>query len=151
MRKSKNRVRLQVEAMEPMALLSALAPGLSVPVRNTVVAEVESNTEPLARQSISSVNIQNKTGVVLDVKATLKVSMGRQPTIMKRIPAKQGSTVLFGFNRKENVFIWIDVKQVGGSNPPKPLKDYSLGKPPLGYQGKLFQISAGNGVFSVTG
>jgi hypothetical protein len=77
--------------------------------------------------------------------------MGRQPTIMKRIPAKHGSTVLFDFNRKENVFIWVDVKQVGGSNPPKPLRDYSLGKPPLGYQGKLFQISADNGVFSVTG
>lgn len=151
MRKSKNRVRLEVTVMETRALLSALAPGPSMPTRNTVAADVERDRGALARQSISSVHIQNLTGAVLDVTATLKVSTGRQPTIMKRIPAKQGSTVLFDFNRKENVFIWIDVKQVGGSNPPKPLKDHPLGKPEMGYQGKRFQISASNGVFSVTG
>jgi hypothetical protein len=151
MRKFKNRVRLEAEVMETRALLSAFAPGPSMPARNTVAADVESDMATLARQSISSVHIQNITGAVLDVTATLKVSTGRQPTIMKRIPARHGSTVLFDFNRKDNVFIWIDVKQVRGSNPPRPLKDYPLNKPDGGYNGMLFQISTDGRVYSVTG
>jgi hypothetical protein len=150
MHKSKSRVHLQVEAMESRALLSALAPGSSLPVRNTVAADIGSNMEILAKQSQTDrVHIQNTTRERLVVTATLKVSTGRQPTITETIPAN-GSIKLFDFKRNVDAYIWIDVKQQGGPNPPKPLKDHPLGKPPAGYDGKLFQISASGGVFSVT-
>jgi hypothetical protein len=149
MRKSKNRVSLRVEAIESRALLSALAPGPSVPVRNTVVADVEPNAETLAQDSISSVNIQNNTIHILVVKAVLKIRNPPRP-IEWDIPARGGSRT-FDFKRDVDAFIWIDVMRKGGAQPPRPLKDYPLNKPDGGYNGMLFQISTDGRVYSVTG
>ena len=75
MRRSKSRVRAQVEMMEPRALLSALAPAGRVRREHPVV-QVGNIVDFSGRLRIhrASVEIQNHTDYVLDVTAVLRSS-----------------------------------------------------------------------------
>jgi len=149
MRKSKNRVRLQVEAMESRALLSALVPVSSVPVRYTVFADFGTNLETQA--TINSVRLQNNAGHNLAIKAFFKTETSPTP-----IPHPDNGKVIpagrfgdFTFRPSLVGFIWIELKRQESRGPfTRPLP---LSKPDRGYNGARFNITFSNGVYSVSG
>jgi hypothetical protein len=145
MRKSQNRVRLLVEAMETRALLSGLAPGPSVLVRNAVVAEFGTNLETPA--PINSVRLQNNTGHRLVIRAFFKTETNliRHPD--KVIPI--GGSGEFIFKPELVGFVQIEVKRDGSLGPFKG--PFYLSKPSTGYYGALFRITASNETYTVSG
>jgi hypothetical protein len=145
MRKSKNCVRLQVEVMESRALLSAVAAGPFVPVRNTIVADFGINRQ--ARPPINSVNLKNNAGHDLIIRAFFKRDTNPNPI---RHPDKvilAGRSGEFVFNKDLVGFIWIEVKRHGSPGPFNG--PFYLNKPSGGYYGAPYTITFSNGTYTV--
>jgi hypothetical protein len=104
---------------------------------------------PPAAPSLDSVQIQNTTGLALNVTVILETPQFPQPSITETISAQPNSTATFDFGTATGDFMMMNVSRAGGGDTPPPWDNINLSQPMNGYNGIVFTVSLFGSYFSV--
>jgi hypothetical protein len=104
---------------------------------------------PPPAPSLDSVNIQNTTGLAIQVTVFLETGQAQEPTITRIIPASGNTTANFDFGSSTGDFMMMNVSRYNGGDSPPPFDNANLSQPLNGYNGITFTISLFGAYFTV--